>query len=85
MSSPLGAQPRWPMFFGDGFTAAWAGWFSVLQNIAFAASSSGTTIQRPTKNLFLGQPYFDTTLNKPIWVSAISPAIVWVDATGAVV
>lgn len=46
--------------------------------------ASGTTASRPVNGVTVGQRYFDTTLNKPIWCSAIGP-IVWRDATGAIV
>lgn len=48
--------------------------------------TSGTTAQRPTKDLFPGRFYFDTSLGangKPIWIS--KTGLAWVDATGAVV
>ena len=32
-----------------------------------AAVASGTTEQRPTENLVVGQQYFDTTLNVPVY------------------
>lgn len=44
----------------------------------------GTTANRPTINLFIGYPYYDTTLAKPIWCKQVSPAV-WGDATGATV
>ena len=40
---------------------------------------SGTTENRPTVSLVVGQMYFDTTLHKPIWYKGSSK---WVDATG---
>lgn len=43
---------------------------------------SGSTANRPSTNLVVGDFYFDTTLNKPVWCKTTSP-IVWVDATGA--
>lgn len=42
--------------------------------------ASGTTAARPTVHA-TGQPYFDTTLGKPIWWNGTN----WVDATGTVV
>lgn len=41
--------------------------------------SSGKTFQRPTTSLTVGQMYYDTNLNKPIWYKGSSK---WVDATG---
>ncbi|WP_161883840.1 hypothetical protein [Deinococcus alpinitundrae] len=50
---------------------------------------SGTTANRPTTTtvpyLYVGMPYYDTTLNKPIWVKTASATPVWVDATGTTV
>lgn len=45
---------------------------------------SGTTVNRPTTKLIVGQMYYDTTLGKPIWCHQVSP-IVWHDSTGAIV
>ncbi|QDH49747.1 hydrolase [Bacillus phage Beyonphe] len=38
---------------------------------------------RPTTGTYVGQPFFDTTLNKPIWRNKDNNG--WVDATGAAV
>ena len=43
---------------------------------------SGSTADRPTTSLVVGQMYFDTTLNKPIWFKGSNT---WVDATGTTV
>jgi len=43
--------------------------------------TSGAT--RPTTGTYIGQPFFDTTLNKPIWRNKDNNG--WVDATGAAV
>ena len=47
------------------------------------AKQIGTTEERP-KNITVGFYYFDTTLNKPIWLKSISPKE-WVDANGEIV
>lgn len=39
---------------------------------------NGTTAQRPTSSV-IGQRYFDTTLNQPVW---IGNGFAWVDANG---
>lgn len=82
--SPLGGLPQ-PPFTGvlNRFTAGWAGWFTLVHQIAQATSTSGTTAQRPTQNLYVGQFYFDTTLGKPVWLKTPGAVPVWVDATGA--
>jgi hypothetical protein len=51
-----------------------------------ATQSSGPTSKRPTKRLFPGRYFFDTSLGargKPIWIAADGST--WIDATGAVV
>jgi hypothetical protein len=61
-------------------------WLEQLARIVNASVSSGTTAERPTSLIWAGRPYFDTTLNKPIWVKSITGATVdWIDATGSVV
>jgi len=64
---------------------AWLSWFNSIQFWLFPNGQYGTTSARPTKNLYIGRMYLDTTLTKPIWVSAVSPSVVWIDATGAIV
>lgn len=63
-------------------TPNWVQWLTKLALFAGSVSDSGTTANRPTSGLFVGRPYFDTTLNKPIWLKTVSPAD-WIDATGA--
>lgn len=63
-------------------TAVWDGWRNFFNNvfaICNAVSQSGTTANRPSEALWVGRPYFDTTLGIPIWY--VGPG--WVDATGA--
>lgn len=57
-------------------------WFMQVYTICFANQESGITANRPTKNVWLGRRYYDITLNKPVYVSAVSP-IVWRDSAGA--
>ena len=45
-------------------------------------TKSGITSARPTPT-YIGQVYFDTTLNKPIWCKDLTPT--WVDAMGVIV
>ena len=64
-------------------TTGWQSWFSDAFNFMQALTSSGTTANRPTKFIWTGRTYYDTTLNKPIWVKSMTGATVnWVDATG---
>ncbi len=57
---------NWKEYFSDVFTAV------------FALQKSGTTAQRPTKGLYAGLPYFDSTLGQPIWYNGN----IWILATG---
>lgn len=63
---------------------AWTAWLNSVFLICFSVQDSGPTASRPTVELWVGRPYFDTTLGKPIWVKSTVPTV-WVDATGAVV
>lgn len=56
----------------------WTAFFNQVFLICFAASQAGTTAQRPDSNLWIGRPYFDTTLGYAIWWAGTE----WVDATG---
>ena len=58
---------------------AWVRWFN---NVWINANNeSGTTADRPTKNLYVGKMYFDSTLGQPIWLKSVRPDV-WVLATG---
>lgn len=68
------------------WTKPWGNWFSLAQNILFATSQSGPTANRPTKNLYVGRVYFDTSLGangKPIWVRKDMAGWVLADGTAA--
>ena len=49
-----------------------------LASIASDVTSSGTTGNRPTVNLYTGKFYFDETLGLPIWYDGSA----WVKADG---
>jgi len=73
-----------PIVDRDGMvTMTIASWLHFMWLAANSVTESGTTAQRPTANLWVGRPFMDTTLGKPIWVNAVTPSVVWVDATGA--
>ena len=57
-------------------------YFNNLDNflVAISTPQNGTTANRPTQSLQIGQFYFDTTLGIPIWYNGTD----WVDATGTV-
>ncbi|QIM51624.1 hypothetical protein [Hydrogenophaga crocea] len=59
-------------------------WFNWLHLTAQAIRQSGPTAERPTNLLWVGRPFYDTTLNKPVYVSQVRPTIVWRDAAGVV-
>ena len=83
MTSPLGGLPRPPLTLDS---QAWAGWFSTVQKILQAVSSSGPSTSRPTTNLYIGQLWFDTTLGYPVvwtgtaWVALGSATVSSVDS-----
>ena len=60
-------------------------WYGAIGRLGNALTSAGTTAQRPTKGLWIGRPYFDTSLaagaGKPIWYNGTD----WIDATGTTV
>ena len=62
----------------------WQAWFSRIHSIVVTGQQSGTTANRPTIQLWVGRQYYDTTLNKPVYVSAVKP-VVWRDAAGTIV
>lgn len=57
------------LFYIDGLSREWQ-----------VTGLTGTTAQRPA-GMQQGQPYWDTTLSKPIWFDGAN----WRDATGAIV
>ena len=62
----------------------WQIWFDQLSMLVNAMQMSGTTADRPTKGLYIGRVYFDTTLGKPIWLQSYAAGVaVWCLATGA--
>lgn len=58
-------------------------YFAAIDNFTQAViiPSSGTTANRPTENLQIGQYYFDTTLGLPIWRNSAN----WINASGTLV
>ena len=63
---------------------AWSQWFTRVHTAVSSLYQSGSTANRPTTGLWIGRQFYDTTLNKPVWVSAVKPAV-WRDASGAIV
>lgn len=56
----------------------WRNFFQGVYIICEAVSSSGITAKRPTKLLWVGRTFFDTTLALPIWYDGTG----WIDAAG---
>lgn len=77
-----------PMFDESGaYTPQWAVWMSSTNRTMQAIRMSGATADRPKSGFYIGQPFYDTTLNKPVWVSSITALkeAVWRDAAGTIV
>lgn len=60
---------------------SWVTWFQTVDNFIRSGSSSGTTANRPTKNLFVGLSYMDNDLRKQIQIQSLNPTV-WVDSNG---
>ena len=58
----------------DRVQTPWAQWFSQLQPILQSVVASGPTSGRPTQNLFIGYPYFDTTIDQTVYWNGV----IWV-------
>jgi hypothetical protein len=58
----------------DRVQTPWAQWFSQLQPILQSVVASGPTSGRPTQNLFIGYPYFDTTIDQMVYWNGV----IWV-------
>ena len=59
-------------------------WFSTAHNYIRSIPQSGVTANRPKDGLWIGRQFYDTTLNKPVFVSAVNPTV-WRDAGGTIV
>ena len=66
-------------------TKSGAEWFNLIWISANSVTESGTTANRPTANLWLGRVFYDVTLNKPVFINAVTPSVVWKDAAGTTV
>lgn len=61
-----------------GLSKAWLTFFTKLGFTMESMRESGVSANRPTKGLWIGRSYFDTTLGYPIWYDGTQ----WVDAQG---
>lgn len=59
-------RPGWVTFFSNSFT------------ILSALTLSGVSASRPTKLLWIGRPYFDETVGRPIWYNGT----IWIFSDG---
>lgn len=73
---------------GGPTTSDWYAWLSALFGIVKPIGTYGTTAQRPivtpNNQLYISQPYFDTTLGYMVWIKSLNPTV-WVNGAGAVV
>ena len=77
--NPFPVQSQLPVTKGMAmWTQPLANWFSRAWQILAAAEQASTTANRPTSNMWIGMPYFDTTLGIPIWWDGTN----WIDAAG---
>lgn len=58
-------------------------WFASIQRWLSPQGQFGTTAHRPTKNLWIGQDYFDQTLGYKVTIKSLNPTV-WVDGGGNV-
>jgi hypothetical protein len=63
-------------------TPVWQAWFNSIYTWCQGMGQSGTTGSRPTKGLFIGRQYFDTTLGYMVSVKQVSPSVIWVNGAG---
>ncbi len=66
------------------FSRSWYAWIARVHVVISSAQASGGTANRPTSVLWIGRRFYDTTLNKPVFVSAVKPTV-WRDAAGTIV
>lgn len=74
-----------PIADKDGaVTLAWRALLTRWQAAVQSLYQSGPTADRPTSGLWIGRQFYDTTLNQPVYVSAVKPTV-WRDAAGGIV
>ena len=64
--------------FNGVLSTGWVQFLVNLYRVCLNQVESGTTAQRPTKTLYTGRRYFDTTLGYPIWHNGT----IWVKSDG---
>jgi len=70
---------------GERWSALWLTWVNGIQQWLGPQGGFGTTGSRPTKGLYVGLAFYDTTLGYPVFVHQVSPTIIWHNGEGAVV
>jgi hypothetical protein len=67
----------------ESFSNALRLYFNTLDSVInlLLTPSAGPTASRPITGLQIGQQYFDTTINRPIWWTGTN----WINAAGTVV
>jgi len=77
------SPPEYSKQYQDQISNVFRLYFTQIDNYtqASAIPANGTTANRPTSNLQIGQFYYDTTLGYPIWWSGS----VWKNASGTTV
>lgn len=77
------APTEYSQTYQDQMTNALRLYFNQVDNFTQSASTPayGTTANRPVDNLAIGQFYYDTTLDRPIWWNGS----VWKKADGTTV
>jgi hypothetical protein len=61
---------------GKTMSTEWRPWFQTVSTAVNSLYQYGTTAQRPTINLYLGQLYFDQTLGTMVMLTNLSP-VTW--------
>jgi len=64
-NSPVQSEPT--IFGVVKIKAVWQNWLQLVQIFLASLTNSGPTSARPTKDLWVGQPFFDTTINVPVY------------------
>jgi len=69
--------------YTESFSNALRLYFNTVDSVLndLLTPTAGTTAARPTAGLQIGQQYFDTTINRPIWWDGTN----WINAAGTVV
>ena len=81
-SPPLKTKPVDPT--SGMVSRTWSVWMTQLWVVASSLDDSGATGSRPTKGLYVGRTYFDTTLGYQICLKSVRPTV-WVNGAGTAV